>query len=133
MSNLNLFKLEKRKTSARRNDKIATQIRECFSKALTKGDFPILPAHETESKLPAIITITYIDLSPDLRNATVYYIPLGGLKKDECKVFFGLQTHYFKSLIAKKLKLRFIPNLIFKLDDSLDYSEKIDKLLKTDD
>lgn len=133
MPNLNLFKLEKRKTSARRNDKIAAQIRECFSKALTKGDFPILPAHEIESKLPTIITITYIDLSPDLRNATVYYIPLGGLKKDVCKVFFDLQTHYFKSLIAKKLKLRFIPNLIFKLDNSLDYSEKIDRLLKTDD
>lgn len=131
MSDLNLFKFEKRKTSSRKNDKIAAQIRECFSKALTKGDFPILPVHEIESKIPTIITITYIDLSPDLRNAKIYYIPLGGLKKSECKAFFDLQTHYFKSLIAKKLKLRFIPDLIFKLDDSLDYSEKIDNLLKT--
>ena len=131
MSDLNLFIPEKRKTTSRKNDKIAAQLRECFSKALTKGDFPILPAHEIESRLPTIVTITYIDLSPDLRNATIYYIPLGGLKKPECKEFFDLQTHYFKSLIAKKLKLRFIPNLLFKLDDSLDYSEKIDNLLKT--
>ncbi len=130
MSALNLFIPEKRKTSSRKNDKIAAQIRECFSKALTKGDFPILPAHEIESRLPTIVTITYVDLSPDLRNAIVYYIPLGGVKKTECETFFCLQTHYFKSLIANKLNLRFIPNLRFKLDNSLDYSEKIDSLLK---
>lgn len=130
MSNLNLFKPEKIKTTSRRNDKIAAKIRECFANALTRGDFPILPAHESESKLPAIITITYIDLSPDLRNAVIYYIPLGGLHKDECETFFKLQTHYFKDLIAKKLKLRYIPDLRFKLDNAFDYSDKIDELLK---
>lgn len=130
MSNLNLFKPEKIKTVSRRNDKIAAKMRECFSKALTRGDFPILPAHENESKLPSIVTITYIDLSPDLRNATVYYVPLGGLHKEECAIFFKLQTHYFKDLIAKKLNLRYIPELLFKLDGAFEYSGKIDKLLK---
>lgn len=130
MSKLNLFRFEKKKTSPRRNDRVASQLRECFSKALTKGDFPILPAHEEKSKLPSIITITYIDLSPDLRNATIYYVPLGGQHKEQCEKFFELQTHYFKDLIAKHLKLRFIPNLLFRLDNSLDYSERIDRLLK---
>ena len=132
MTNLNLFCPEKRKTISRRNDKIATQLKECFSIALSRGDFPILQNHEQESKLPTIVTITYVDMSPDLRNVTIYYVPLGGLKADETERFFELQTHYFKDLIAKKLKLRFIPNLTFKLDKSLDYSEKIEKLLKTD-
>lgn len=130
MSKLNLFKPESRKTLSRRNDKIAAQLKECFSFALSRGDFPILPNHEDESKLPTPVTLTYVDVSPDLRNATVFFIPLGGVKKEETKRFFELQTHYFKDLIAKKMKLRFIPNLTFKLDDSLDYSEKIENLLK---
>ena len=130
MSNLNLFKPESKKTTSRRNDKVAAQLRECFSFALLRGDFPILPNHEEESKLPTTVTITYIDLSPDLRNATVFFTPLGGLKKEETKKFFELQTHYFKDIIAKKMKMRFIPNLLFKLDASLDYSDKIETLLR---
>ena len=130
VSKLNLFKPESKKTVSRKNDKVAAQLKECFSFAISRGDFPILPNHEDESKMPTPITITYIDLSPDLRNATIFYTPLGGLKKEETKRFFELQTHYFKDLIAKKMKLRFIPNLTFKLDDSLEYSERIEALLK---
>lgn len=130
MSNLNLFKYESKKTASRRNDKVAAQLRECFSLALSRGDFPVLPNHEEESKLPTPVTITYVDLSPDLRNATVFFTPLGGIKKAETKRFFELQTHYFKDIIAKKMKLRFIPNLLFKIDESLDYSDKIEALLR---
>jgi ribosome-binding factor A len=120
----------KRKKTGRRNDKIASQIRECFSLALSKGDFPILLNHENESKLPTLVTITYIDLSPDLRNAVIFFTPLCGMKKEETKRFFELQVHYFKNAIAKRMNLRFVPNLSFKLDESFDYSAKIEKLLK---
>ena len=57
---------------------------------------------------------------------------LGGLKKEETAKFFELQKHYFKDLIAKKMKMRFIPNLTFKLDTSFEYSERIEALLKND-
>lgn len=130
MSKLNLFTPERKKTVSRRNDKIAAQLKECFSLALSRGDFPVLPNHEETSRLPTPVTITYVDLSPDLRNATIYFTPLGGIKKEETVEFFELQTHSFKELIAKKLKLRFIPNLLFKLDDSLDYSDRIEAILK---
>ena len=130
MTRLNLFRADKQKTTARRNDKVASQIRECFSMALSRGDFPILHRHEKDSKLTVPVTITYIDLSPDLRNAVVFYTPLGGMKKEETKRFFDIQAHYFKSIIAKRMKLKYIPNLVFKLDTSIEYSERIDNLLK---
>ena len=117
------------KSRPSRAHKVAMQMKECFSLALSRGDFPILPNHEEESRLPTPVTITYIDLSPDLRSATVYFIPLGGLKKDETTKFFELQRHYFKDLIAKKMKMRFIPELNFKFDTSFEYSERIDSLL----
>ena len=132
VAKLNLYRSIDEKTVSRRNDKIATQLKECFSLALSRGDFPVLPNHGKESQLQTPVTITYIDLSPDLRNATIYFLPLGGLKKEETVQFFELQKHYFKDLIAKKMKMRFIPNLTFKLDTSFEYSERIEALLKND-
>ncbi|MDR2667343.1 MAG: ribosome-binding factor A [Holosporales bacterium] len=129
MSHLNLFVNKKEKTVSLRNDKIAAQIRECFSFALIRGDFPLLPNHEEESKLPCPITLTHVNLSKDLRNATIFFMPLGGTKKIESLRFFELQTHHFKELMAKKMKLKFIPNIIFKFDNSFDYSDRISKLL----
>ncbi len=130
MSNLNLFVPEKHKTSSSKNDKIATKIRECFSMALARRDFPVLPGHEEESILKTYVTITYVKLSQDLRNATVFYITLNDEYFEETAMFFELQKHYFKNLIAKKLKIKYIPDINFKLDKSIEYSNKIDKLLE---
>ncbi|MBQ8651085.1 MAG: ribosome-binding factor A [Alphaproteobacteria bacterium] len=129
MKKLDIFIPKKVSSCGKRNNKIATQIKECFAVELLKRDFPPLPGHEAESKISTIVTITYVDVSPDLRNAIIYYMPLGGTMLEETAKFFELQTHYFKDLIAKKLKLRFIPNISFKLDESIDYAEKIDGLL----
>lgn len=131
MQKLNLFVPEKKKTTGRRNDKVATRMKECFSAALARGDFPVLQGHESESKLPSPVTITFVDLSPDLRNAVIYFMPLGGLNKEECVKFFELQTHHFKDIIAKQMRLRFIPNISFKLDKSFEYSQRIEDLLNT--
>ncbi|MDR3224046.1 MAG: ribosome-binding factor A [Holosporales bacterium] len=130
MTDLNLFIPEKRKTASRRNDKVAVQLREIFSIAISKGDFPSLPSHREASKLPCLITITYVDISPDLRNATVYFSPLVDQMVEETLKFFELQIHYFKDLIAKKMRMRFIPNIRFKLDESVAYSQKIEELLR---
>ena len=131
MSSLNLFVPERKKTRGYRNDKVAAHIRECFSMALTRRDFPILPGHEEESKLKTYVTITYVNLSQDLRNASVLFVTLNDEYQQETLKFFELQTHYFKNLIAKKLRLRCIPDLIFKLDKSVEYSKKIDDLLNS--
>ena len=130
MSDLNLFVPQKRKTRSSRNDKIAVQLRECIAKALVQNDFPVLPGHEDETKLKAFVTITRVNVAHDLRNATILFVTLNDEHQEEMLKFFDLQTHFFKNLIAKKLKLRFIPELTFKLDKSVAYSENIEKLLK---
>jgi ribosome-binding factor A len=129
VSDLKLFVPEQIKTTGRRSDKISAQIKECLANELTKGNFPILPGHETESILPTAITITYVNLSPDLRNAMIYFMPLGGIKRDECFKFLKLQSYHFKNVMAKKLRLKFMPSIAFKLDESFDYSEKIESLI----
>lgn len=134
MDNLNLFipQQNTRKVVSRRNDKIATQIRECFSMAISRGDFPVVKDKDGNfiSSIPSPITITYVDVSPDLRNVKVYFMPLCGNNKNETLEFLTLQTHFFKNTIAKKMRMRFIPEVMFKIDDSIEYSDHIEKILR---
>jgi ribosome-binding factor A len=100
--------------------------------ALIRGDFPTANAKAGESQLPCHITITYVAVTPDLRNATVFFAPTLVDKLAEVLEFFEIQKHHFKKIIAQKMRLRFVPELQFKLDDSLEYSKRIDELLKHD-
>ncbi|GHT89451.1 hypothetical protein FACS1894113_4630 [Alphaproteobacteria bacterium] len=130
VSDLKLFVPERKKTLGRRNDRVAAQLKSCLATELVRDDFPVVHGRENSSKLPCLVTITFIELSSDLRNADIYFMPLGGLLIKETEQFFETQTHYFKDVIAKKMRLKFIPNLRFKLDKSFEYSKKIDLLLQ---
>jgi ribosome-binding factor A len=127
MKNLNLFVPEKRRKGGKRNDRIASQLKECFSISLIKDEMLI---SSDGRKLP-MVSITYVDLSPDLQNCIVFF-SAGTNDKDANDVLSLLESrsHYFKDLIAKKMKLRLIPSIKFKIDDSFEYSQKIDLLLK---
>ncbi|MDR0695183.1 MAG: ribosome-binding factor A [Holosporales bacterium] len=132
MSRVDLFDIQKKRSGSKRNDRIAAQIRECFSMALIRGDFPLLPNHAADSKIPCSITITYVNVSPDLRNAVVFFSPAIADKVTESLRFFTAQAHFFKTIISKKMHIKYIPELQFKLDDSVQYSQRIDELLKHD-
>lgn len=85
-----------------------------------------------EMKDPRIgfLTITKVELTKDLRYAKVYFSVLG---KDQEKqlTLKGLNSAkgYIKGLIADRLKLRFAPEISFKIDDSLAYTQEICELL----
>jgi ribosome-binding factor A len=87
---------------------------------------------ESVSRPPCPLTITYVDLSPDLRNASIFFTCLDDLKKNEALKFFETQLHFFKNLIAKQIKLKFVPNILFKIDESANYATRIDKILNND-
>ena len=76
------------------------------------------------------VTVTEVVVSPDLKNAKVYVSFLGKnyMKRD------GIQTlrkskGYIKSQLAKRIKIRKIPDLIFEVDDTLDKAERIEDIL----
>lgn len=121
MKKIELFKTSKNQTSSRRNDRVASQIRECISTALIRGDLYDMPCDT--------VTITHVDLSPDLRNAKIFIIPVGGTNTEKVISYFEKNKHYFKNIIATKMKMRFIPEIIFRTDDSFEYSNRIEKLL----
>lgn len=76
-----------------------------------------------------VVTIPEVRMSTDLKLATVYVMPLGGLNVEA--VVEALNTHkkYIRSVIAKAINLKFAPEVRFKHDDTFDEAMKIDKLL----
>ena len=82
------------------------------------------------SNVTGMITVTKVKITPDFKYAKVYVSILNA--KNTQKTLEGLKnsTGYMKSSIAKSINLRVTPELVFELDDSLDYGERIDSILK---
>lgn len=87
---------------------------------------------QTEIKDPRLgfITITKVDLTKDLRYARVYFSVLGK-NADKNKALKGLNSAkgYIKGLVADRIKLRFMPEISFKIDDTLEHTQHIYELL----
>ena len=79
------------------------------------------------------ITISEVSVSPDLKAATVYVMPLGGKQQD--RVIAGLRraSSFLRSKIARIIELRSIPRLDFKIDTAFDNSSNLNKVLKMAD
>ena len=78
----------------------------------------------------AFVSVTAVDVTPDLKYAKIYYSALMGDKKELAK---GLKaaTGYIRSQIAQRLNLRITPELTFILDDSVAHGAHISKLLNS--
>ncbi|HUB63516.1 MAG TPA: 30S ribosome-binding factor RbfA [Methylocella sp.] len=76
------------------------------------------------------VTIPEVRMSPDLKLATIYIMPLGG--KNIAEVLTALDRHkkFLRSEIARRVNLRFAPDIRFKADRSFDYGARIDALLE---
>ena len=87
-----------------------------------------------EAKIPDLdtksITVTEVRMSPDLKTAKVFVIPLGG--KDTDKVINKLKEFSFliRKVLSKKITVKFMPKVFFVNDDSFDYAEKIENLIR---
>ena len=87
-----------------------------------------------EAKLPALetknITVTEVRMSPDLKNARAYVIPLGGKDSDETVHVLTKFSHLIRKALSKKIEMKFLPRVSFVSDKSFDYAEKIERLIQ---
>ena len=87
-----------------------------------------------EAKVPSLetntITVTEVKMSQDLKIAKVYVMPLGGI--DEDKIILKLREYSFliRKVLSQKVFMKFLPKLLFRKDDSFEYAEKIENLIK---
>jgi ribosome-binding factor A len=77
------------------------------------------------------ITVTEVRISPDLMNATVFVIPLGGQHLPEVLEALKERAWYFRREVAHKLTTRVVPRLVFKADLTFDEAQRIEVLLNS--
>jgi ribosome-binding factor A len=77
------------------------------------------------------ITVTEVRVSPDLQNATVFIVPLGGQHFIEILAALKERSWFFRKELAHQLKTRSVPRLVFQPDLSFDQAERIESLLKS--
>ncbi|WP_169566844.1 30S ribosome-binding factor RbfA [Sneathiella limimaris] len=117
-----------RKTPARsaskRQLRVGEQLRHIISEVLAEGNI-----HDPDVS-GFSITVTEVQPSPDMRNATVYVIPLGGI--NEVAIIKGLNRSagFIQSEVGRQLSMKFTPRLAFKKDESFEYGDHIDTLLR---
>ena len=81
----------------------------------------------------ANIAVTEVRFSPDLRNATVFVMPLNGANATEIIAGLKRSTPFLKRLVAQEVASRYTPDLIFELDTSFDQADRIAALLARPD
>lgn len=82
------------------------------------------------SKVTGIISVTKVQISPDLRLAKVYVSILNSKNIKDTLAGLKSASGYIRSQIAEKINLRVTPELVFEFDDSLMYGDRIDNILK---
>ena len=87
-----------------------------------------------EAKLPNLetntITVTEVKMSQDLKIAKVYVLPLGGKDSDEVIIKLKEYSFLIRKILSQKVIVKFLPKLLFRKDESFEYAEKIENLIK---
>ena len=103
--------------------RVGQEVRKVIATAIENGE-----ARSPEIA-EAFITITNVIMSPDLKYATVYLTTLTGKNLGVILEQLAAEKWIFKKLVADKLKLRFTPEINFRVDDTFDEAERINRLM----
>jgi len=111
---------------SQRQQRVAELIRHALAEVLQRGDIqdPVLGSH--------VVTVPEVRMSPDLKLATAYIMPLGG--QDERPVIAALERNkkLLRQEVARRVNLKYAPDLRFRRDETFDEAARIDALLRSD-
>ena len=107
--------------------RVGEEIRHLLAELLERGDMRDPELRE------ASITVTAVDVSPDLRNAIAFVMPLGG--QDEPRLLAALRraAPWFRARVGEKAGLRYAPEIRFQVDRTFDEADRIGALLRRPD
>jgi ribosome-binding factor A len=110
---------------SQRQLRVGETVRHAVADILSQGGVhdPVLEGH--------LITVPEVRMSPDLKLATVYVMPLGGRDTDVVLAALEQNKRFLRGEVARRVNLKFAPDLRFRVDDRFDEAERIEKLLRT--
>jgi ribosome-binding factor A len=100
-------------------------IRHAVAEILARDEVhdPVIQGH--------LITVPEVRLTPDLRMATIFVMPLAGRDGEEVVAAFERNKRYLRGEIARRINLKFAPDIRFRLDESFGEAERIDSILRS--
>ncbi len=104
--------------------RVGENIRHALSSVLARGDFQ----HDVLNNVS--VTISEVRCGRDLRSATIFIMPLGGEDQDAVTKALNEVAPFLRGQLSNKVKMKFLPELKFKIDDSFDEATHIDHLLR---
>lgn len=113
------------KPPSQRQLRIGEEVRHVLVRILGRGDLrdPLLS--------DANVTVTQVEVSPDLQNATAFVVPLGGSQADEIVRALNRAAGYLRGQLGREVQLRCTPRLVFEPDRSFDRADEIERLLRS--
>jgi ribosome-binding factor A len=113
--------------SSQRQLRAGELVRHALAEILVRGEIhdPIIETH--------LITVPEVRMTADLRLATIYVMPLGG--RDETEVLAALERNkrYLRGEIARRVNMKFAPEIRFRIDERFEEAARIEKLLRSPD
>jgi len=105
--------------------RVGELIRHELADMLSRGDIhdPVIEGH--------MITVPEVRMTADLRLATIYIMPLGGRDEEAVLEALDRNKRYVRGEIARRINLKFAPEIRFRVDERFDEAERIEKLLRT--
>ena len=110
---------------SQRQLRVGELVRHAIADILSQGSVhdPDLEGH--------IVTVPEVRMSPDLKLATIYVMPLGGRDTDKVIASLDRNKKFLRGEVARRVNLKFAPDVRFRADDRFDEAERIEKLLRT--
>jgi ribosome-binding factor A len=110
---------------SQRQLRVGEIVRRAISDIFSQGGVhdPVLEGH--------LITVPEVRMSPDLKLATIYVMPLGGRDTDVVLEALERNKKFLRGEVARRVNLKFAPDIRFRADDRFDEAERIEKLLRT--
>ena len=110
---------------SQRQLRVGEQVRHAIAEILAQGS-----VHDADLE-GHIITVPEVRMSPDLKLATVYVMPLGGRDTEVVLAALERNKKFLRGEIAHRVNLKFAPDLRFHVDERFDEAERIEKILRT--
>ena len=112
------------RTLSQRQLRVGEMIKQALGNIFMRGEAK-LPNIETSN-----ITVTEVRMSPDLKTAKAFVLPLGGKNANEIIDILKEFSFIVRKTLSKKISMKFLPKLLFIKDESFEYAEKIENLIK---
>ena len=112
------------RTLSQRQLRVGEMIKQALGNIFMRGEAK-LPNIETSN-----ITVTEVRMSPDLKTAKAFVLPLGGKNANEIIEILKEFSFIVRKTLSKKISMKFLPKLLFIKDESFEYAEKIENLIK---